>query len=107
MASGLPLKEIRTLLNKPGEEIDERWKAMQRRGVDVSRVETGYIVELVGNLEKTAEGEIEFVGTASTGVKVLPPEVMPVDIDAEGGISKRWTRRGKGDVFLQFWLKIK
>lgn len=107
MASALPLKEIRTLLNRPGEEIDQRLRAAKNHGVDLSRIETGYIVELEGNIEKNAEGELEFVGSATTGIKALPDNLSPVDLDAESAFGKTWGRRGESDVYMRFWFRIR
>ena len=100
MPSGLPLKEIKTLLNKPGEELDERFRAL---GAD-EVVSGGYIVELDGNLEKDASGEVNFVGTVETSP--LPQIVDGITgADLSGGYQKGWTRRGKGDVYMSFWFR--
>jgi hypothetical protein len=98
MPSGLPLKEIRTLLNKPGEELDERLKALPPEAT----AKGGYVVELDGNLEKGADNEIKFTGTAHT--ITLPAD--PVGGNVSTGWEKRWEKKGKGDVYMSFWFSV-
>ena len=100
MPSGLPLKEIKTLLNKPGEELDERFRALGAN----ETASGGYIVELDGNLEKDADGELKFTGAVET-TTFIPDTVTPLDGSASSSYKKTWERKGKGDVYMSFWFR--
>lgn len=102
MTSGLPLREIRTLLNKPGEEIDERVKKLASIDTLSGQIDAGYIVELDGNIEKDSDSELVLVGSVTT----IPLPNVPAQIEADPQYQKRSSRRGRGDVFLQFWLRV-
>lgn len=99
MTSGLPLKEIKVLLNRPGEELDERFNRL----TDLDLARGGYMVELDGNLTKNAQGEVEFSGTAHT--ITLPTE--PIGGELGGGYKKSWGKKGKGDVHMMFWFEMR
>ena len=98
MPSGLPLKEIKVLLNKPGEELDERLAKLP----EGAKCKGGYQVELDGNLEKNANGELEFFGKAKT--ITLPTE--PIGAEVWGKYSRERQRTGKSDVSLSFWFTV-
>jgi hypothetical protein len=100
MPSGLPLKEIRTLLNKPGEELDERLKALPPEAT----AKGGYVVELDGNLEKDAGGEVVFAGSVET--LPIPLEISAASAQISTGHQREWKRKGKGDVYMSFWFTV-